>query len=768
MAKTSEASYGRPLRLLIIEDSKPDAELIVAALKRAGYALSFEVVDKPEDMRQRLLRQEFDVVLSDHNLPSWSGTEALKIVLESGRSVPFVVVTGSLGDEAAVQYIKSGAADYVLKNHLERLPSVVGQVLKERAHQEEEFRLHDQIRAGKREWELTFDSVPDPIFLLDENCAVRRANRAAAEALQLNFAELIGRPCFEVVRGAGKVSVGCSHGHEFDAASESEEEKNGKTKKNFDARCTELHGADGQVAGFVFSMHDVTKRKRAEDEIRKLSRAVEQSPASVAITDPDGRIEYVNPTFTRITGYTLEEVRGKNPRILKSGETPDEEYKRLWQTITSGREWRGEFHNRKKDGSMFWASASVSPIRTESGNTVYYLGIQEDITAQKLLEEQLRQAQKMEAVGRLAGGVAHDFNNLLTIINGHAQLLIESAQEAGGGNPHLDEILKAGERAAALTRQLLAFSRKQVVALRALDLNHVIEDIQKMLRRLIGEDVELTINSGKSLGLVMADAGQIEQVLMNLVVNARDAMPHGGRLMVETMNTTLDEDYAGSHFDVRSGDYVMLAVSDTGVGMDSEVLRRVFEPFFTTKEPGRGTGLGLATVYGIVKQCGGHINVYSEPGQGTTFRAYFPRIGAPDKSDNVKQEQAGALAGWETILVVEDEAGVRSLIRAALESKGYKVLVASNPDEAEAMAGKHQGALHLLLTDVIMPGRNGKVLADALQRTRTDLRVLYMSGYTADAIGHHGVLDSNVEFLPKPFTSRELLKKVREVLGKKK
>jgi PAS domain S-box-containing protein len=767
MRESNDSKYQRPLRLLIAEDNKRDAELIVAALKRAGYPVWFEVVDTPDEFRSKLVQEEFDLVLCDHNLTAWSGADALKIVSETGRAIPFIVVTGSLGDEAAVEYIKSGAADYVLKSRLGRLPAAVGQALRDREHREEEVRLHEQVQAGKRDWELTFDSVPDPILVLDRERLVRRANRAAGEMLGLSFSEIIGRPCDEVIHGPSGVCVDCPHQRALQGGRESwgiiDDQK---AERVFDAHCSPLYDSGGQVSGFVFSMHDITERKRAEDEIRKLSRAVEQSPVSVVITEPNGNIEYVNPRFTEMTGYTLEEVGGKNPRLLRSNETSPQEYEKLWRTIASGREWQGEFHNRRKDGTLFWARASISPIRNEAGAVSHFVAVEEDITAQRMMEEQLRLAQKMEAVGRLAGGVAHDFNNLLTVINGHAQLLMEQASPQDPQYSHLREILKGGERAAGLTRQLLTFSRKQVLSLRSLDLNAVIGDIQKMLRRLIGEDVELQIKAGSQLGPVMADPGQIEQIVMNLAVNARDAMPRGGRLMIETANASLDERYVQAHPGATPGRYVMLAVRDTGHGMDARTLANAFEPFFTTKEPGKGTGLGLATVYGIVTQFAGHISVESEMGQGTTFHVYLPRLDQKAGAREEKEEPRGDVSGSETILVVEDETGVRSLIQAALESKGYRALVAGDSEEAERIAGRHQGPLDLLLTDVIMPGRNGKALAESLASSRPGLKVLYISGYTADVIGHHGVLESGVSFLPKPFTSSSLLRKVREVLEK--
>jgi two-component system cell cycle sensor histidine kinase/response regulator CckA len=391
--------------------------------------------------------------------------------------------------------------------------------------------------------------------------------------------------------------------------------------------------------------------------------------------------------------------------------------------------------------------------------------------AEKVLKkthEQLLQAQKMEAVGRLAGGVAHDFNNLLTVINGYADLLLDAVSPGSAQRGQLEEIKRAGERATSLTRQLLAFSRKQVFTPRILSLNAVVEAAEDMLHRLLGEDIGLTTSLAPSLGHIKADPGQIEQVIMNLVVNARDAMPKGGRLMIETANVKLDEEYAQSRTDVEPGNYVLLTLSDTGCGMDAETQSHVFEPFFTTKARGKGTGLGLSTAYGIIKQSGGHVNVYSEVGRGTAFKIYFKRVDEPAEAKPPEARPAASVAGTETILLVEDEPAVRALAEKTLRACGYTVLAAGEYIEALALSNRHSGTIHLLVTDVIMPGLNGRELAECLRALRPHMRVLFISGYTADAIAQHGILDDGVAFLPKPFSPRDLLLKVRQTLGSAK
>jgi len=530
-----------------------------------------------------------------------------------------------------------------------------------------------------------------------------------------------------------------------------------------------LLDAAGELEGAVFTVSDITEQLRAEEQQKRLIRAVESAAESILITDSVGAIQYVNPAFERITGYTRAEVLGQNPRILKSGRQDAEFYRRMWQTLTAGEVWAGHFINKKKDGTLYEEEATISPIRDAAGKVVNYVAVKRDVTHELQVEQQLRQSQKMEAVGRLAGGVAHDFNNLLSVIIGYSNLL----QPALPADPKLQtyakEIENAGHRAAQLTRQLLAFSRKQILQPQVLDLNAVLTDLQKMLSRLIGEDIELTTGLASDLHRVKADPGQLEQVIINLCVNARDAMPKGGKLRIETRNVpsaeleALREEPGTATREPAT--FVQLAITDTGIGMTPEVRAHLFEPFFTTKEPGKGTGLGLATVFGIVKQSGGFITVETEPGRGTTFRIYLPGCTEAVNQQATEAGDRALLGGTETILVVEDEPTLRELATVILSAAGYQVLTAANGVEGLAVAAQHTGAeIALLVTDVVMPQMGGRDLADRLQARHPRLRVLFTSGYTANAIVHHGVLEHGIRFLQKPYTSSELLRKVREAL----
>ncbi len=513
------------------------------------------------------------------------------------------------------------------------------------------------------------------------------------------------------------------------------------------------------------NIRDIRSRKRTEATLARLAAAIEQAAEAVVITDPQGTIEYVNPAFEEGSGYSKAEVLGRNPRILQSGVHDESFYRSLWKTISSGAVWRGRLVNRKKDGSLYHEDASISSVRDSAGAITSYVAVKRDVTARIALEAQFLQAQKMEAIGRLAGGVAHDFNNVLSVILSYADLIREDLEPNEPMRADIAEIRTAALHAATLTRQLLAFSRQQVLQPRVLNLNDSLAATEKMIRRLLGADIEVTMLPEPALENVLADPGQIEQILMNLAVNARDAMSDGGKLTIETANVTLDESYAGTHGEVRPGSYVALAVSDTGIGMPQETLARIFEPFFTTKEKDRGTGLGLATVFGIVKQSGGHIFVYSEPGQGTTFKIYLPKVSGAVAEPPPLEPGAAPARGSATILLVEDDDQLRVVARNTLRRQGYVVLDAPNAGEALLICEQHPANIDLLLTDVVLPRMSGRQLAERLALLRPAMKVLYMSGHTDQAILQHGIIDTGAAFLQKPFTPASLTRKVREVLG---
>jgi len=511
---------------------------------------------------------------------------------------------------------------------------------------------------------------------------------------------------------------------------------------------------------------DRRARRATEAELRLLSAALNAAADAVVITDRKGMIAWVNPAFTAIAGYSTEEALGRKPGdLVKSGVHPPEFYKDLWHTILAGHVWRGEITNRRKGRQLYPEAQTITPVKDARGEVTHFVAIKRDLTVEKQLQAQFLQAQKMETVGQLAGGIAHDFNNLITAINGTADLASLGLREGDPLRTDFERIRKTGERAASLTRQLLAFSRKQFMAPEVLDLNAVVTDMQDMLQRLLGEDIELMVMPAQSGGSVLVDRGQVEQLVMNLAVNARDAMPDGGALTIETDDVELDDSYAATHPSVNPGPHVMLAVSDTGVGMGEAIRSRIFEPFFTTKGPGKGTGLGLAMVYGIVKQSGGSIWVYSEPGKGTTFKIYLPRVeGVQPPREPPPRPTPTAVTGTETILVVEDEEFLRELAARMLQMAGYTVLTASDGEEALQLLGRYDSPVHLVLTDVVMPGISGRELATRLATSHASVKVLYTSGYTDDVILRHGLLDRTTHFLSKPYSMDDLTRKVREAL----
>ena len=533
-----------------------------------------------------------------------------------------------------------------------------------------------------------------------------------------------------------------------------------------------IHNANGVPEKLVIVNRNITERKRAEEALRRseadFRSVVEDAPYGIYRASITGRFLQVNPALQKMLCYEDRQD------LLRKDVATDifqhkAEYQRLTEILSRTEEIKDmEMEWKRLDGTPITVRCSGRTVNDESGVPAYFEVFAEDVTEKRVLEKQLRMAQKMEAIGRLSGGIAHDFNNLLGVIIGYSRVLKRKLGEDTALCEHALEIEKAGQRAASLTKQLLAFSRQQVLTPAVLSLNTLAIDMQQMLLRLLGEDIEVSLALDPELGNVKADQGQIEQVIMNLAVNARDAMPTGGKLKIRTANVALDQTYTRNHPGSKAGDYVMLEVTDTGTGMDSEILAHMFEPFFTTKERGKGTGLGLATVYGIVKQSNGYISVESSVGQGSSFQIYLPRYDGPLEAGARTIDLAESLRGTESILLAEDSESLRKLAQANLESAGFHVLSASCGEEALEIATQHGSTFDLLLTDVVMPGMNGRVLAEQLLPRQPGMKVLYMSGYTDSFIAGHGVLHPGTNLLHKPFTEEVLIRKVREVLDRGK
>jgi two-component system cell cycle sensor histidine kinase/response regulator CckA len=664
------------------------------------------------------------------------------------------------------------ALNFTLVSHLVVAGIAVALRALDRARQNEvelrESQNHDRLLLR-----ALFDTLPDAVFTKDLSGHYIQANRAALEQSgHATEQDLLGKSVYDM------------HPKEVADATQRDDERviAGNVISNREVQLTRpdglrrwyvslkapLRNDEGTITGLVGVTRDITDRKQAEFErdrhLRQLELQIERMPIAYILTDANLDCRRWNPAAEAIFGYSQDEVLGRNVFDLIVGDSQRARADRVIAQVRSGRmDVSGEFINVNKEGAAITCEWHNTPMFDDDGKFAGLLSLTFDISARKKLESQLLQSQKMEAIGQLAGGVAHDFNNLLTVIFGYSELLLSDPHANALTRSSVKSISEAAQRAAGLTGQLLAFSRKTMLQPKVLDINAVVTETSTMLRRMIGEDVTLTTQLASQIQLVRVDPVQLSQVLMNLAVNARDAMPQGGNLSIETQNVELSADYASTHPDTKAGPHVMLAITDSGTGMPPEVMAHIFEPFFTTKAVGSGTGLGLATVFGIVRQSGGSINVYSEPGIGTTFKIYFPSL-----SGAVAMESGGApteaKGGAETVLLVEDDDAVRRLATTALKRFGYNVIAASTANEAMTIIAEQSESINVLLTDVVMPGMSGPQLVLALRDKYPQLKAVFMSGYTDDAVVRHGLLAAEVSFLQKPFTPAGLATKIRQVL----
>jgi PAS domain S-box-containing protein len=632
----------------------------------------------------------------------------------------------------------------------------------------ERKRAEEDLQRTNQTLKALIAASPLAILAIDPNGLVQSWNQAAERIFGWSEAEVLGKPSPLSPPALREQSLALRRrvlaGESFADFQTRRQRKDG-TLIDVSISAAPLYDAQGQVSGIMAVVADITARKQAEEALRESEERFRQMAENIRevfwMTDPkQTRYYYVSPAFEAIWGRPRQHVYHQ-PYLWIDAIDPQDRQRVLSASAQASGGYDVEYRVIRPDGSVRWIWDRAFPIKDSAGRVYRLVGIAEDITEHKRLEEQLVHAQKMEAVGRLAGGVAHEFNNLLTVILGYSDMVLSQLSPADPSREMVGIMKQAGERAARLTRQLLAFSRKQLVKPKLLDLNTIADAMDAMLRRLIGEDIRLVTQPSPRPAWIRADPGQVEQVIMNLIVNARDAMPDGGQITLQIQEVTLDAD---AHPDVRPGCYVMLAVRDTGLGMDAETKLHLFEPFFTTKEVGKGTGLGLATVYGIVKQNDGHIEVESEPGSGSVFRVFLPRVEPSDTEDKTDTTIRKSPMGNETVLLVEDEDTVRALAKDSLEKCGYTVLAASQGEEALELSARHPGAIHLLLADVVMPGMGGRQLAERLAADRPGLKVLYMSGYLDDEIVRLGVLEANTPFLHKPFKPVALARTVREVL----
>lgn len=757
----------------MLEDNTDDAALISRQLASHGIFMDKESshVRSAKEFIDRVASRRFDLILCDFTLPGWNGLEALRWVRRSGHDTPFIYVSGTLGEEVAVECIREGATDYVLKNNLSRLPHAVRRALDEWELRHAKERIEKEKRDSVVQYRLLFDGNPQPMWVIDRNtlaflavndAAIRHYGYTRQEFLQMILLNILPsneipsrlRSVLRNVAPKSQVTETALHVKKDRSVIDVEVSRN---LLNF-----------GGTEAILMTARDITEFKRNEDKLRhseeRFAKAFRSSPMAITIsTRAEGRYIEVNDAFLRMINRQREEIVGHTALELHVWDLPEDRGALVSELDRSARV--SLFETRFRSKSQGVRTVRISAETIQLGEASCILSIITDVTSAKIMEEQFRQAQKMEAVGRLAGGIAHDFNNMLSVIIGYCDLSQDHA-ELDIVRRHTQQIKKAAQRASKLTNQLLTFSRQQVVRPCILNLNTVVNDILQMLLRVIAADIKLVFEPAKTLGNVKADLGQVEQILMNLVVNARDAMPGGGTIVIETANVELDEAYAKLHPKLQPGLFVALSVSDTGSGMDQNTISKIFEPFFTTKAPGAGTGLGLSMVYGAMEQAGGHILVYSEPGKGTTFKLHFPRINGDVEHPFQPRTDLPTGKASETVLLVEDDADLRHLTQELLESEGYKVLAAEDGQTALESSAKHSGTIDVLLTDVVLPGSTGREIAERISETRPGTKILYMSGYTGALIAKQGVLDPGVALLSKPFSKNELLAQIRSVLDR--
>ena len=764
---------GKP-RVLVVDD---EPQILVALEDLLANRFSVLKTESPEHaLNLMAASDDIAVLITDQRMPRMTG-DALLSRIEPSRHTLKILLTGYADLSAVIRAVNEGQIfAYVTKPwDPDDLRLKVDKAV-------EHFRIAQELAYEKQLLHDLMDNIPDGIYFKDSELRFRRANRAFAATLGRRPEELEGKLVGEVLAESSLADE--ARLEELDVLRRGvpvrdvvREYRTSGARRFVSETKAPIQLTNGELGGLVGISRDVTERIESEEAIRRgeqrfreqslmLDSILNSMGDAVVAADSSGRFLVYNREAERLLGPCPNDVSAvawaQNTAILSVDGSLDNPL----VAAMLGREIQEtELLLKNPDGANVTVSLKATPLTGVGGTLVGGIALVRDITLRRELEQQLRHAQKMEGIGQLAGGVAHDFNNLLAVIKSYGELLLRDASNDPERREDLEQLLHAANRGAALTRQLLAFSRRQVVQPRLMQLNDVVTSIDKMLRRIIGEDIDLVTSLSPDLALIKADGGQIEQVLVNLAVNARDAMPDGGKLTVETANVHLASGYADSDSSVAEGDYVMVAVSDTGTGMSTETRKRMFEPFFTTKEVGKGTGLGLSTVYGIVQQSGGHIWVYSEPNQGTAFKVYFPRATGNMPSESFSARPLSRVKGDSTILLVEDDEAVRRVATRILRESGYRVLETGDADEARRICRERGESLDLLLTDVVMPQVSGPKLATELKAQLPKLRVLYMSGFPGAAAVHSGVLRANARVIEKPFSPTALVAKVEEVLS---
>ena len=766
------------LRILILEDVPMDAELVEYELGRASIPFLARRVDSREAFLQGLEDFQPDVILSDYTLPRFDGMTALSLARERLPSIPFLIVTGSVNEETAVGCMKAGATDYLLKSNLARIGPAIEAALERERAQAEKIRAESALAASERRFRSLVQNSSDLVTIVAPDGAILYASDSAERIVGYSPAELVGTSLLEYLSqddvGPVRSLLQNANGKPTSAGPlEFCLRRNDGTPVWLEAVGTNLL-TDATIRGIVLNTRDVSERKRADHALRESEERYrdlfDNASDLVCMAAPDGALLYVNKAWQEGTGYGADQIGHMQ---LLDIIHPDSHgyYGAVIERVLAG--------ERLNHVELVFVPKSSPPITVEGnlsctfkdGQPSVVRGIYRDVTERKRVDEHLRRAERMQAAGKLAGGVAHEVNNMMTGVIGFSEFVLRTFDSDDPRRADVEEVIRAGTRAADVTRQLLAFTRQQFLQPQVIEINAVVSEMEKMLRRSLGEDKQLELRLSPQLGPIRADRGQLEQVLINLVLNARDAMTGHGLVTIETGASEWNSAYAERHggVEIPLGRYVMLAVSDTGAGMDADLQARIFEPFFTTKPVGQGTGLGLSTVYGIIKQSEGFVWVYSEPGEGTVFKVYLPEARSihPAESSPVPVPPL-AERGSETILVIEDEDIVRTLAIRGLRDYGYRVVEATNGAEAFQYLKDHPDTVQLVISDVVMPEMGGRELGQHLALLDPDLPILYMSGYTGDDVVQRGLLDPGAPFQQKPFTPGTLASKVRTMLDQRR
>ena len=768
-----------PLRVLIVEDSPDDAVLLVRELRRGGYEPSYLCVDSAEAVIAALDGQTWDLILCDYTMSGFSGTQALSLVRGHSLDVPFIFVSGTIGEATAVAAMRAGAQDYVVKDNLTRLVPAIERELREAEIRRDHARAEAERQVAEARFREVLAMAPDAIVAVDEDQRIIIFNRAAETLFGYRTEEVSGQ-FLDLLLPSRLTAAYRRHLAEFAHSPESvrrmsergEVVGRRKNGEEFPAEAAISKLVENGKTTLMAVVRDISERVRLLETLRQaneLSDAVIQSsPLAIVGTDPERRVLVWNRRAEETFGYSAQEIIGQpNPSVSEHDSGRVEE---LVEALPAGESLHAiDIRQRRKDGAALDLRVSAAPLFDAAGKVRGIVKFVEDVTESKAIQRQLEHAQRMEAVGQLTGGLAHDFNNLLTVVIGNLDLLQDELESRPKAQELAHMALKASLRGAELTSQLLAFSRRQTLEAKVLDLNELVSGTTDLLRRTLGEQIEIQMTLADNLWPALADPTQLASALTNLAINARDAMPEGGCLTIETANKHLDRRYAAENTEIAPGDYVVLAVSDTGTGIPSDILDQVFEPFFTTKGPGKGTGLGLSMIYGFAKQSGGHVKIYSEVGHGTTVRLYLPRADAEHKQqdDDPAAEVEGA-AHEATILVVEDDAEVRRVAVNQLMALGYRVIEAEDGKAALELL-RQDPPIDLLFTDVVMPGgMSGPDLAREARKVRAALKVLLTSGYAEAALlGNAAGIGELGSLLSKPYRKNDLARKVREVLRPK-